>query len=274
MGVESQKYLIQNMERIIFSDLSDNSLLFVAEDLQSATMTNEQETVYATGKNGVRIGAADRNKQSNIEITNGTITDGAIAAAVGSEVEVGKHTIPNYFEILTVATETNVQTATTTYKAVGPTGKEIAYIYKRNSDGTQGDKYPIAAAASESAFKYDPATCKITCPTGKFTAGDQLIVIYDMEATGSKKISNFENKYSKTGKLVADIWAKDICTDKSYFGKIVYYKAKAQGNFNLAFGNDPSVQTMTFDALSGGCGSANNVLWDIFIFDEDDGVKA
>ena len=268
--VESQKYLIQNMERIIFSDLGDNSLLFVAEDLQSATMTNEQETVYATGKNGVRIGAADRNKQSNIEITNGTITDGAIASAVGSDVEVGTHIVPNYFEILTVSTESNVQVAVTTFKAIGPTGKEISYIYKRNSDGTQGEKFAIGAAASETVFKYDPATRKITCPTGKFNAGDQLIVVYDIEAKTSKRISNFENKYSKTGKLVADIWAKDICTDKSYFGKIVYYKAKAQGNFNLSFGNDPSVQTMTFDALSGGCGAANNVLWDIFIFDEAD----
>lgn len=268
--VESQKYLIQNMERVIFTDLADNLLYFIAEDLQEATMTNEQETVYATGKNGVRIGAADRNKQSNIQITNGTITDGAIAVAVGTDVEIGTHVIPNYLEILTVSTDSTNKVATTTFKAIGATGKEIAYIYKRNPDGTQGEKFAIGSDASETEFAYDPTSRKITLPTTGFNDGDQIIVLYDIEVKDSKKISNYENKFSKTGKLVADIWAKDICTDKSYFGKIVYYKAKAQGNFDLTFGNDPSVQTMTFDALSGGCGAANNVLWDIFIFDEAD----
>lgn len=271
MSVDSSKYLIQNMERISYFNLADSALEFIADDLQSATMTCGQETVYATGKNGVRIGAADRNKTSTIEMTNGTITDGVIAAAVGTEVEVGKFIIPNYMEVLTTSNDSDVVVATTTYKAVGPTGKEIAWIYKKNTDGSHGEKYPIGAAASETEFKYDPATRKITCPTGKFVSGDELIVFYDIEADKAKRISNYENKYSKTGKLVADIWAKDICTDKSYFGKIVYYKAKADGNFSWAFGNDPSVQTMTFEALSGGCGKgASKLLWDFFIFDEED----
>ena len=266
--VESTKYIIQNMERISFFDLTDGSLDFIADDIQSSTMTCEQETVYATGKNGVRIGSADRNKASRIEMTNGTITDGAVAAAVGTDVEVGKYIIPNYMEILTVGSGS---TATTTYKAQGALGKEIPWIYKKNADGSHGEKYPIASQVSETAFKYDPQTRVITCPTGKFNEGDEIIVFYDIEVENAKRISNFENKYSKTGKLVADIYAKDICTDKSYFGKIVYYKAKADGNFSWSFGNDPSVQTMTFEALSGGCGKgANKLLWDFFIFDEED----
>ena len=98
-----------------------------------------------------------------------------------------------------------------------------------------------------------------------------MYAFYDIEVTDAKKISNDEDKFSATGMLVADCFAKDICTDKSYYAKIIYPKAKASGNFELSFGNDPSVQNMEFEALSGGCGSnATKRLWDFIVFDEDD----
>ena len=39
----------------------------------------------------------------------------------------------------------------------------------------------------------------------------------------------------------------------------------------MQFGTDPSVQSMEFEALSGGCSStATKTLWDFIVFDEDD----
>ena len=75
MSVNSNKYIIQTMERISFFNLEDGTCYFQVDDLQEATMTNEQETVYATGKNGIKIGSSDRNKASRISATNGTVTD-------------------------------------------------------------------------------------------------------------------------------------------------------------------------------------------------------
>ena len=79
MSVNSNKYIIQNMERLSFFDLATGVCQFIADDLQNASMENEQETVYALGKNGVRIGSADRNKASRITATNGAIVDGIMA---------------------------------------------------------------------------------------------------------------------------------------------------------------------------------------------------
>ena len=124
MAVTSNKYIIQNMERVSVFDLADGSCLFMAEDIQESTWTNEQEDVYATGKNGVRIGSASRNKAARISITNGAILEGAMAVQVGSDVTVGEVTVP-IVEILTVASGK----ATLTYKAQGETGKEVPYIY-------------------------------------------------------------------------------------------------------------------------------------------------
>ena len=100
---------------------------------------------------------------------------------------------------------------------------------------------------------------------------EAVYMFYDIEVENAKKISNNENKFSATGMLVADCFAKDICTEKSYYAKIIYYKAKASGNFELSFGNDPSVQNMEFEALAGGC-DGNGVLWDFIVFDEDDAI--
>lgn len=268
MSVNSNKYIVQNMERLSFFDLSDGTCQFVVDDLQEATMTNEQETVYATGKNGVKIGSADRNKASRITATNGAIVDGVMAMQVGSEVVKGKVVVPKHFFMLVTADGTSADIA---IKPIGEVGNEIPYIYKRNTDGTVGKPYAIAANAGAETFKYDPAAKKITLPTGAFAPGETVYAFYDIEVSDAKKISNDEDKFSATGMLIADCFAKDICTDKSYYAKIVYPKAKASGNFELSFGNDPSVQNMEFEALSGGCGStATKRLWDFIVFDEED----
>lgn len=270
MSVNSNKYIVQNMERISFFDLETGVCQFVVDDLQEATMTNEQETVYATGKNGVKIGSADRNKASRITATNGSIVDGVMAMQVGSEIVEGTTIVPRHFFMLATA---DGVTADVTVKPAGAVGNEIPYIYKRNADGTVGRPYPIAAEASDEAFQYDPSAKKITLPTGAFSAGETVYAFYDIEVKDAKKISNREDRFSATGMLVADCFAKDICTEKSYYAKIVYPKAKAAGNFDLAFGNDPSVQGMEFEALSGGCGSsAIKRLWDFIVFDEEDAV--
>lgn len=272
MAVTSNRYIIQNIERISAYDLETSALMFVADDLQEATMTNEQETVYATGKNGVKIGSSDRNKASRFTATNGSIVDGIIAAQVGTEVATGTYTVPNFMEILVARTSGISVVAKTTYTAIGTTGSEIAYIYKKNSDGTTGKAYPIAATASDTTFAYDPATQIISLPTG-FAAGDEVIVVYDISVDGAKKITNAENAYSDTMKVVYDIFAQDVCTNKSYYGKIIYPKGKISGNFDLSFGNDPSTQALEIEALSGGCSGSSKVLWDMFIFDGADVTK-
>lgn len=270
MSVLSNRYIIQNIEAVSAYDLSDGSLLFRADDLKSATMTNEQETVYATGKNGVKIGASDRNKASRFTAENGSIVDGVISAQVGSAITTGTYIVPNFTEVLAVTASGSNLVATTTYVASGTTGTEIKYIYKKNADGTAGAKFPIAATASATAFAYNPSTKVITCPTSGFAAGNDIIAIYDIQVSNAKKIENKEDAYSSTVKAVFDIFCQDICTNKSYFGTIVYPKGKVSGNFELAFGDDPSVQSLEIEALSGGCSGSSKVLWDFYIYDEED----
>ena len=269
--IVSDKYLVQGIETITWFDLSNNVCKFIFDDLQEAEMSVDSETIYAEGKNGTRIGATDRNKTSTFTATNGTIVDGALAVQVGSDVEVGVQTVNNYMDIMTTTDGTS---AVTEFYPVGATGAEIAYIYKKNSDGSLGDKYPIAASASATAFAFDPDTKTITLPTGVFSANDEIVAFYDTKAKVGKRVVNENNKFSETGKAIFDCFVKDICTDKSFHAKITYYKAKMSGTFSLTFGSDFSTHNISIDALSGGCAKgASTLLWDMVVYDEDEVIK-
>jgi len=266
MGVTSGKFTMQSINRIKYMSNVDNSCIFVLEDIQEGTMTNEQETIYANGANGVKIGSADRNKASRISAKNGAIVAGVMAAQVGSTVTTGTVTIPDYFDAQTVATGA----ITLAYKPKGTTGAEIKKLYVVQNDGTLGNGYVMDTTASATAFAYTSSTNKITVPTG-ITDGAKVVAIYDIEVANAQKITNAEDQFSTEGRLIAECYAKDICSGKSYEAVIYYPKAKAEGNFEFAFGSDFSVQDVTFEAMSGGCTSGSTkTLWDFFVYDEDD----
>lgn len=268
MAINSNKYIIQNIERITAFDLTTGVCDFIVDDLQEAQLSVSSEIVYAEGKNGVKIGSADRNKESSFTATNGSIVDGVLAAQLGTDVEKGTFTVPNYMDILETS---DGSTATTTYTAIGKTGEEIKYIYKRNTDGTLGEKYTIASEANSTQFAYNPGTKKITLPTGVFEAGDEIVTFYDIKVENAKRIANQEDKFSKTDKVIFDVFAKDICTEKSYYATIIFYKGKISGTFDLQFGNDPSTQNLEITALSGGCNKgASKLLWDMIIWDDEE----
>lgn len=262
MAIESKQYLIQNIEDMAFF-VADGSCKFLASDLQEATWSNEQEDVYATGKNGVRIGSSSRNKASRMSATNGVILEGALAAQAGSDVVTESAAVP-YMEILTVASGK----ATLTYKP----NADIPYIYGRTTDGGLGTTYSMNTAASATEFALDTATGVITVPTD-VADGEQIVVFYEVMATGAKRVSNYANQFSEEGKLIATVLAKNTCDGKSYVGKVIFPHCKAAGNFEMSFGDEFSVQNLEFEALSSSCSGAVNLLWDFVIFDEADLTK-
>lgn len=164
--------------------------------------------------------------------------------------------------------ENGTPKVTLSYKPVG----EVKYIYSRNTEGGLGTKYAMDSTAGEDTFAIDPATGVITVPT-TLEAGAQIMIFYDVTASNGKRVSNYADKFSQEGKLVATVMAKSLCDGKSYVGKVVYPRCKASGNFEMTFGDEFSVQSLEFEALASNCAGATNTLWDFYIFDQEDLVK-
>lgn len=269
MAVTTEKFTIQSLERAMGFSLNTGELDFIVDDIQDGTLSCAQETVFQTGKNGMKIGASDRNKESTMAINNGALVDGALANQIGAQIDTATIIVPGWLDIVTLADNGGTIEGVTEKTAVGTAGNEIGFVYTRNADGTRGQKFTQAASASTTEFAYNPATKKITPPTG-MAAGDKLIAVYDVEATGAKRIRNSADTYSQEVKLVVDVFVKDIC-GKSYMATIIFYRAKADGNFELTLSGEGFVHNMSFQAMYNGCiEDGQKILWDFILYNEED----
>ena len=264
MSVNAKRWLVQTFDDVRYFDNTDDSLTFRMTDLQDVTWSNEQETYYATGLNGARIGSADRNKYSRLTVNNGAIVDGVMAAQTGSDWETGTIVMDNYLDDLTTTNGTSV---TLSHKAVGTTGAEVKFIYSCGTDGVASAKYEQAAAASATKFSYDAATGVVTLPTGVFSANDKVVAEYDVSISNAKKLTNATNRFSSRGQMQAQAWVQDPCSSKSYPARLIMDNAKVSGNFEITTGNDFAAQNVEFESMQS-CSSAK--LWDFIVFDEDD----
>lgn len=264
-NVDFDKLIIDSIDQLTALSRSDSSILFMMDEITEGTITNGVEIVYGTGRKGVRLSSFDRNKTAGFSCTNGYVIASAIAAQTGTTVESAsmekKFVIPT-IEMLTTTDGTSVAT---TYEAVGEEGNEIPYIYKANADKTQGEKFAIGAEASETEFKYEPGSNTITLPTSKFRANDVVIVVYNREVEVGKKIANNGTSFSQTARLIMDITCHDICDQNiKYHAVMEFPNAKIDGNFDMAFGNEPMVHNFGAEAQIDPCSLDNN-LWSMYI---------
>lgn len=274
--VDFDKLIIDSIDMVTGFDRTTGALLLMLDQVKDGTISNGVETVYGTGKNGIRLSAFDRNKTATFKCTNGYVVTSALAAQTGSDAECATESetlaVPEV-EFLTVE---DGNTVTLTYTAAGPSGNEVPFIYKANRDRTQGQKFSLAPAASQTEFAFDPATKKITLPAAPasaegqpaapvFQAGDIVIVPYRREASVGKKISNGTDSFSKYARLILDVTCHDICDQNiKYHTVFEFPNAKIDGNFEMAFGNEPMVHNFGAEAMADPC-AARSVLWNYYI---------
>lgn len=264
-NIDFDKLIIKEFDRITAFDKTDGSLVTIIDELKDGTVEGTQETVYGTGKSGVKLSALDKNKGAKITGNNGYVVMSTWAAQMGSDVQeasaTNKFAVPD-IEFITVTDITKIVLSNT---AIGAVGKEFPFIYKANSDNTKGKGFPIAAAASATEFSYKPADKEVTLPTGIFAVGDVVIVPYDREVVIGKKLSNNTDSFSKTVRAVVDITCLDICDQtKEFHTVLVMPNAKLDGNWSLTIGNDPAQHPISLEAMKDPC-STSKKLFDYYI---------
>lgn len=257
MAVNTDRLIITSLDQaMLFNNAGE--LEFIMDELQDTTLSNAQEKVDITGRNGAKIAQLKRNKSVSITGNNGFLVGGGLAAQTGAEVEQGTFNI-RVSEVLTV----NSNSATMEGDPVGSAGSEIIALYKRNTNGSMGQKFEQDATASGTGkFSYSEKT--LTFYENDLEDGDQIVVWYDKE-TEAAKIVNDSKRYSKTLKGFIDITATDNC-DNEYHGQIVIPRADFSGEFDIAMGSDATVHAFTIDALSDTCSGSGN-LWEFYIYE-------
>lgn len=256
MAVDVNKLMITSLDTITcFNNAGE--LEFILDELQDSTISNTQENNDITGKQGRIIGTLKRNKAVTVTGNNGFVVGGAMAAQTGSDVEQGTFKVRKS-EVVTVTSGS----ATIEGTPSGTTGAEIGTAYKRNTNGSLGEKYAQDATASATG-KFAFADKTLTFFEGDFEDGEQVVVFYDEEVEAAK-ISNDSNTYSKVLRMYIDVTATDNC-DNVYHGQFIIPRADFTGEFDIAMGTDATLQSYNCRSLADTC-SGTGILWDFIVW--------
>lgn len=236
-------FVIDRVRRGTMFSLSKGDAQWSLTQIESPSLsvtTDNDEVVDAIG---TRIMQFDRAKAAELSGSNSLLDFGLLAAQGGTEKKIAgadnKLIMPNYETHVLTAAEIEAGKFALEQKPSGVAGAEIPFIYKLNGDDTLAAKYPIAAAATASAFKLDVETKEITLPTGVFAANDRLWIPYEYETENGIEIDNTGKDFPKAGRFVMEVLGHDVCNpDKNYFAYVECNNAKLNAAYDLNFTSD------------------------------------
>lgn len=264
--VSSKNYALKKVRHIILEDIVTGRTLAKLTQLNNVQLTSGQEQVEALGKDGVKLAIFEKGKTFSIKATDGMISEGYLALQTGSafeEIKNGKGA--KISETLVTA---DGQSVTITYKPVGVVGNEIGFIY-RDDNGNNGESFTQNGQANADSFAFAPTTKVITLPTGKFKAGDKVIVEYFPEFTSVKKLVNKADSYSANVRVRLDAYFTEICTKADVPLQLVIETGKVSGNIDLSFGDSAATQNVEIEAMTNVC-SEDNELFTLYTYNMED----
>ena len=237
---------ITSLETITAFDITTGNYKFTLDELQNASISQSQESTDITGKGGRKLATIKRNKAVTISGSNGLVSGGLMEMQTGSKF-VNAETEILWSDYLTV----NSNAATTTYTAVGTTGKEILAIYVQNADGTISAELEQAAEAGSGKFAYVPGTKALTF--SGIEDKTNIVVKYKRKVKADV-LKDASDKYSDKCTLYVDALAEDKCGN-TYRVQFQIPKADFSGEFSFEMGDNQSVHSFEAQALAGACGT-------------------
>lgn len=265
MNINIGDITITSIETITAFDIVTGDFKFTLDELQNATISQNQEKTDITGKQGRKLNSLKRNKAVTISGTNGLISAGLLELQTGSVFSEKDNTTVMWTDYLTVKNDA----ATTNYVAVGTVGNEIETVYIKNADGTLGKKLEQDATVSAGKFTYDPATKVITLNAGEVEDDKEIVVFYTRQIK-AYVLDNMSDTYSEKCTLYVDAFGEDTCANV-YRVQFYIPKADFDGNFELAMGDAQTVHAFQAEALAGSCGAGGKFFsYTVFGADEAD----
>lgn len=248
MALSTNDIIITSLDSITAFDITTGDYLFTLDELQSATISQSEETTEITGRQGRRLSTLKTNKSIEVTGTNGLISGGLMELQTGSEFEHNDSAVVMKSERLTVASNKAVTTDT----AIGTAGNEIYKVYVVAEMGF-GDVYTQDSATGSKKFTYTPGTKTITFSTtdGEELEGKTILVFYKAEVSGDE-LKNDASKYAKKAALYIDATGEDTCANEFH---VQFYipKADFDGTFDIQMGDDQAVHEFTASSLAGAC---------------------
>lgn len=216
MAINVNELILDRVRSLIFTDLSDGSVVGRLTKLEDPTLQTAAEGEEVTDAVGALITKMFRAKTGKFSATNSLFSVDLLAQQYGTEKEVASETA----KIVTPVEETLTVDNGKITLAHTPSNT-IKYIYKLES-GQLAKKYVLGTEASETEFSISGA--EITVPTD---VTGKIYVEYEYEADSAVRVvNNTENFPQAVGVKIFAIF-RDQCNENiKYAGSIVAKKGK------------------------------------------------
>lgn len=262
MALNTNDITVTSLETITAFDPTTGDFLWVLDELQDATISNDEETTDITGKQGRLLNTLKRNKSVTISGNNGLLSGGLMATQTGGTFETKDDAEILWTDYLTVTSNK----ATTTFTAIGTTGKEIQDLYVKNEDNTIGETLEQAATAASGKFAYNPTSKQLTF--SGIEDGTPIVVYYKRKIKADV-LENVSDHYSQKATLYIDAFGEDRCA-KVFHVQFYVPVADFNGTFEINMGDDQAVHAFEARSLSSSCSTSGAAkLWTYTIFGED-----
>ena len=241
--------IFTNIDTITAFDPVTGDYMFTLDELTSSTIAHTEESQDITGKNGRLLSRSKRNKGVTISGTNGLVSGGLMSLQTGGEFVDKADAEVMWSESLTVQNGE----ATTTWKAVGTAGAEIAELYIKTADQTLGTELEQAAEAAAGKFAYDPTTKKLSFYSD--VANNTEVYVCYKRKVAATVLENDSDVYSGKAMLYVDGLAEDKCSNV-YRVQFFFPKVDFTGEFSLEFSDGNQVaHSFEATAMAGACGA-------------------
>ena len=254
MNVNGIDVVYTSIDTMTAFDLETGDFMFTIDELQNLTISQGEDKVDLTGRNGRKISSLKRNKTVNISGASGMVSAGLMEMQTGGVFENAVATV-KWDEELTVSED---KTASISFKAVGTAGNEIKAVYVKNGD-ILGKLYTQDATAGEGTFTYADKTITFADDL----AGAKIFVTY-MRKIQATQLVNYVDKFSKKCKMYADGTCEDGCS-KQYRMQWQFPKVDFSGAFELAMGDSQTIHNFEAEVLPNNC-IGNGEMWTYTIF--------
>ena len=231
-------FVIDRVLRGIMLSTADGSYMWSINQITDPSLNITSETAQAVDALGSTIATFNRGKSAEFTASNSLFDLGLFAAQNGVEksiASVGSTIVAPYFEEFEVA-----QGDTTHILAYDPT-EDIAKVYILNGDGTLGDAYETAAAASATKFGWDSTSKTLTYPTstGAPAVGTRFMVIYDYAMESGVAVVGDAINFPKAGRFILEVLGTDTCDPTTQIHAYLDFpNAKLDANVDISFTTD------------------------------------
>jgi hypothetical protein len=216
MAINVNELILDKVRSLIFTDLSDGSVVGRLTKLEDPSLQTAAEGEEVTDAQGALITKIFNAKTGRFEATNSLFSMDLLAQQYGSDKKIASETVK-----ITVPCEETLTVAEGKITLSHEPSNTVKYIYKLES-GTLAEKYTVDTTASTTAFSIDKA--EITVPTG---VTGKIYVEYEYESSSAVSVENKTDNFPEAVGVKIFAIFRDQCNENiKYAGSVVAKKGK------------------------------------------------